>query len=238
MPTAAPVPPPVLATEAGPDALSCCCRATADPSAGPLSSSELRVSESPKRKLEEGEEAQSLNEDSGFLSSSLRVSKSAALWRGGGSVDSLTCPSFREQSEGPACWLLRFLRPESPLSESLRPPASRRGLCLVSPHSGVNSLPALPITSMSAGKLLAVSIGSGFPRGPFRGSCLRRVSGGTSLFIVTDPRRMGTEDKHSSPYVSMSSPAILFTAPTTLVDPLTPCQGIQARQSVEKCTPN
>lgn len=164
-----PVPPPALAVAFA----FCCCR---------TSSSELRVSESPKRGLDEGEEAQSLKEDSAFLSSSLRGSRC-----GGGMGASLIRTSFREQSEGPGCWLLRFFRP---LSVSRRPAVSRNVRCLVSPHSAVKS-PALLITSTSDGKLLPVSMGSGLSRGPFRGSCLRRVSDGTSLFIVKGPESDG-----------------------------------------------
>lgn len=191
MPTA--VPPTALPVETEPGALSCCLTVISPPS-----SSELRVSESPNRRLEEGEETQSLNEDSGFLSSSLRVSSSRGLWRGGVRAASLTGASFREQYDGPGCWLLRFLRPDKPLSQSLRPPASRVGRCLVSAHSGEGkSLPALPITSISAGKLLAVSIGSGLARGPFRGSCLRRASDGISLFIATNPHRSAPKAQYA-----------------------------------------
>lgn len=179
-----PVPPPALADEA----LMCCsCRP---------SSSELSVSESPKRKLDEGEEAQSLNEDSTFRSSSLRASR-----RGGGMAASLSLPSFKEQSEGPGCWLFRFFRL---LSESLRPPVSLRGRCLVSPHSAAKSPPALLITSTSEGKLLAVSMGSGLTRGPFSGSCLRRASVWTSLFIASGWKQY----EHSRSYVSISRPLI------------------------------
>lgn len=195
--------------------MCCCCRP---------SSSELKVSESPKRRLDEGEEAQSLNEDSAFRSSSLRASR----W-GGGIAASLSLPSFREQSEGPGCWLFRFFRV---LSESLRPPASLRARCLVSPHSAVKSPPALPITSTSEGKLLAVSMGSGLTRGPFSGSCLRRVSVWTSLFIASGWKRY----EHSSSYVSISRPVIpqLFSLLMTRCSSPACSQGMRTGHSVEK----